>query len=202
MKRLFTLLLIMVGFVLAAHTSFAQSDKQTAKEWKKKMKQMDPLAFKKVMDENKSYAAEVDDLTADVLELKNKLQAKDNQITDLQKKVSMLESEIANKKVVPTTTTTSASNGNWNQGVVFRVQIGAFRSKDWDLSKYFGASDNFSGEVDADGLKRYTLGNFRDYWEADKFKKYMRNMGVKDAWIVSYKDGKRVPMKDVLEGVI
>jgi hypothetical protein len=27
-------------------------------------------------------------------------------------------------------------------------------------------------------------------------------MGVKDAWIVPYKDGKRVPIKDVLEGVI
>jgi len=26
-------------------------------------------------------------------------------------------------------------------------------------------------------------------------------MGVKDAWIVSFKDGKRVPIKDVLEGV-
>ena len=48
---------------------------------------------------------------------------------------------------------------------------------------------------------RYTLGEFRDYWEADKFKKYLREMGVKDAWIVPYKDGKRVPIKDVLEGV-
>ena len=27
-------------------------------------------------------------------------------------------------------------------------------------------------------------------------------MGVKDAWIVPYKDGTRVAMKDVLEGVI
>ena len=38
--------------------------------------------------------------------------------------------------------------------------------------------------------------------EADTFKKYLREMGVKDAWIVSFKDGQRVPIKDVLEGVI
>ncbi|MGI9543756.1 MAG: Ezrin/radixin/moesin family protein, partial [Cyclobacteriaceae bacterium] len=63
-------------------------------------------------------------------------------------------------------------------------------------------SDNFGGEVDSDGTQRYTLGNFKDYWQADKFKKYLREMGVKDAWIVPYKDGRRVPMKDVLEGVI
>jgi len=29
----------------------------------------------------------------------------------------------------------------------------------------------------------------------------MRDMGVKDAWIVPYKDGMRVEIKDVLEGV-
>lgn len=27
-------------------------------------------------------------------------------------------------------------------------------------------------------------------------------MGVKDAWIVPYKDGQRVEIKDVLEGVV
>ena len=84
-------------------------------------------------------------------------------------------------------------------GVVFKVQIGAFRNK--DLSKYFDNNENFSGE-NADDLQKITLGQFRDYWEADTFKKYLREMGVKDAWIVPYKDGVRVPIKDVLEGVV
>ena len=48
---------------------------------------------------------------------------------------------------------------------------------------------------------RYTLGIFRDYPEADNFKKYMREMGVSDAWIVSYNDGVRVPLKEVLDNV-
>jgi hypothetical protein len=84
-------------------------------------------------------------------------------------------------------------------GVVFKVQVGAFRSK--DLSKYFNNTENFSGETE-DETQKITLGRFRDYWEADTFKKYLREMGVKDAWIVPYKDGTRVAMKDVLEGVI
>ena len=84
-------------------------------------------------------------------------------------------------------------------GVVFKVQIGAFRNK--NLAKYFENDGSFDGEVD-NTLERYTLGVFTDYWEADKFKKYLREMGVKDAWIVSYKDGTRVPLKDVLEGII
>ena len=47
-----------------------------------------------------------------------------------------------------------------------------------------------------------TIGIFRDYWEADTFKKYLREMGVKDAWIVPFKDNVRVEIKDVLEGVV
>ena len=53
--------------------------------------------------------------------------------------------------------------------------------------------------MDADGTKKYTLGFFGDYWEAENFKKYLREMGVKDAWIVAYKNGSRVELKDVLE---
>ena len=66
--------------------------------------------------------------------------------------------------------------------------------------KKFENNKNFSGEVDEDGTKKYTLGEFTDYWEADRFKKYLREMGVKDAWIVAYKDKKRLNMKEFLEG--
>jgi hypothetical protein len=78
------------------------------------------------------------------------------------------------------------------------VQVGAFRNK--DLAKYLDNNPNFSGDTDQDGARKYTLGYFKNYWEADNFKKYLREMGVSDAWLVSYKDGKRVPIKDVLEG--
>ena len=85
------------------------------------------------------------------------------------------------------------------KGIAFKVQIGAFQNK--DLSKYLDKSDSFFGEVGEDGLMRYTLGVFTDYWEADTFKKYMREMGVSDAWIISYRDGVRVPIKEVLENI-
>ena len=99
----------------------------------------------------------------------------------------------------------SAANAGPNmqalpEGVVFKVQIGAFRNR--DLQKYLNNSRNFTGEVDEDGVKKYTLGFFADYWEADNFKKYMRELGVNDAWIVTYKQGKRVPIKDVLENAV
>ena len=87
------------------------------------------------------------------------------------------------------------------KGVVFKVQVGAFKNK--DLQKYFDNNPNFGGEAGKEPTdpQKITIGIFRDYWEADTFKKYMREMGVSDAWIVPYRDGVRVEIKDVLEGV-
>ncbi|MEJ0031097.1 MAG: hypothetical protein WDO15_12290 [Bacteroidota bacterium] len=71
---------------------------------------------------------------------------------------------------------------DFSKGVVFKVQVGAFKNK--DLSKYFDNNPNFGGEAadkDAAEPQKITIGIFRDYWEAVTFKKYMREMGVKDA---------------------
>ena len=88
---------------------------------------------------------------------------------------------------------------DFSRGLVFKVQIGAFRKK--DLAKYFDNNPNFGGEATDKGEQKFTIGIFRDYWEADKFKKYMRAMGVSDAWIVPYRDGQRVEIKEVLDAV-
>jgi hypothetical protein len=80
------------------------------------------------------------------------------------------------------------------------VQIGAFLNKE-DLVKFAGNNKNFNAETD-NSVQKFTLGVFKDYWQADTFKKYLRQMGVKDAWIVCFKDGQRVPLKDVLSGII
>jgi seryl-tRNA synthetase len=193
---LFTLLTLMV-----MGTSYAQLSKEEAKEWKKAKKAMSPEEFKTMVDQNTELQQEVNQMSAELSASKSDLQQKQEEVAVLQGKVQNLEQDLAETQVIDVSSGEASTKGTKvAKGVLFKVQIGAFRNK--DLSKYFDASNNFGGEVDTDGTQRYTLGNFTDYWEADKFKKYLREMGVKDAWIVPYKDGRRVPMKDVLEGVI
>jgi len=139
--------------------------------------------------------------------LEGKIKDKDARISELTQQLRGMEAQVANAKKLaeeaksaPPPPPPSDAPVYDDSGVVFKVQIGAFRNK--DLSKYFDNTENFSGETDEDGVQKITLGRFRDYWESDTFKKYLREMGVSDAWIVPYKDGKRVAMKDVLEGVI
>jgi len=130
---------------------------------------------------SKSHHEEMEDL-------KMQLAEKDQKITELTKQIEDLKAN-----------SSKATSGSAN-GIVFKVQVGTFKNK--DLSKYFENNKNFSGDTDEDGSKKYTLGNFTEYWEADNFKKYLREMGVKDAWLVAYKNGSRVNIKDVLEGNI
>lgn len=200
MKRIFTLIALALCVSFAFDAS-AQMSKKEAKEWKKRIKALDPEQYKTLIEENKSLKSQVSSLKNELSSVDDKLADKDDQISQYDAQISDLRNQVAAAKKSTASRPKPVDTGgsiNAAEGVVFKVQIGAFTNK--DLTKYLKASDNFSGETE-DGVKKYSLGIFRDYWEADTFKKYLREMGVKDAWIVSFKDGQRVPIKEVLEGV-
>lgn len=173
--------------------------KKLMKEWKKKKKRMGPDEFKELVESNEKMKSQITMMRADLEDAQNQLEAKNDEISDLKSKNKSLQARITQMQNEKPKGVPGFAVGNPNEGIVFKVQIGAFKNK--DLSKFIDNNPNFSGDEDG-GMKKYSIGIFRDYWEADAFKKYLREMGVKDAWIVSYKDGQRVDIKDVLEGVV
>ena len=202
------LLLVTLCLAFGFTTSFAQLSKEEKKEWKAKYKQYksDLEGFKELVEENGTLKSQLSSTKKELDGLKSKMSDKDATISDLQDENSRLKSQVAAAQAAASEARSALANKPAEQpspmsmdGVVFKVQVGAFEKK--DMSKFFDNNPMFSGETE-DGMQKITLGFFRDYWEADTFKKYLREMGVKDAWIVPYKDGKRVPIKDVLEGVI
>lgn len=206
MKKLITALFAFVLVVGFSVNSFAQLSKAELKEWKKKAKQYakNPESLKDLVEESQSLQSQVSSLKAENNGFQSRLSDKDAKISELQEDVTKMRSDLSSAKSelremkTKPAESSSGGGGQMMDGVVFKVQIGAFRNK--DLSKYFENNENFGGES-ADGVQKITLMNFRDYWEADTFKKYLREMGVKDAWVVPYKDGTRVDIKEVLEGV-
>lgn len=208
MKNL-VLILAIIFCVSAVNVATAQLTKKEKKEWKKKLKKTSPEQFKSMYDTNESLKAEVSSVQGQLSSIQGSLGEKDAKIADLTEQNRKMEAQVNAAKNAIAKAKQDATAAMEAQpvsvaidetGVVFKVQIGAFRNK--DLSKYFDNNENFGGENEDDGVQKITLGNFRDYWEADTFKKYLREMGVNDAWIVPYKDGTRVAMKDVLEGVV
>ncbi|WP_225000051.1 Ezrin/radixin/moesin family protein [Cesiribacter sp. SM1] len=202
MKKAVLAIVVLLCFGLTYNAS-AQLSKKEKKEWKKQMKDLDVEAFKKLVEEKESLESQVASLNSQVSSLQARANEKTTEAERLNAEVKDLQNQLAETKAAQVQEANnmdiSGKSTRVVKGVAFKVQIGAFRNK--NLTKYFENNGSFDGEVD-NTTERYTLGTFTDYWEADKFKKYLREMGVKDAWIVAYKDGQRVPLKDVLEGVI
>ena len=206
MKKLLVLTLsLLIGFSVSAQLS-----KEEKKEWKAKYKayKKDLEGFKDLVEENGTLKSQLSTTKRQLTTLQSQMGDKDAKIAELQDQVTRMQAQVAAardaeleaKNAIGTRKPATVSKSPMSMdGIVFKVQIGAFAKK--DMSKFFDNNPMFSGE-DENGLQKITVGFFKDYWEADTFKKYLREMGVKDAWIVPFKDGKRVPIKDVLEGVI
>lgn len=186
-------------------STYAQLSKKEKKEWKKKAKEFakNPDNLKALIDQKQTADNAVTTLKGDVAKFQTSLSEKDSKIGELEDQLNKLRSELtttkaelAQLKEVPP----APSPMDFSKGLVFKVQVGAFKNK--NLAKYFDNNPNFGGEVKEGEPQKVTIGIFRDYWEADTFKKYLREMGVSDAWIVPYKDAQRVGIKDVLEGVV
>jgi outer membrane murein-binding lipoprotein Lpp len=193
-----------LAFIFSTFVASAQLSKKEKKEWKKKAKEYSktPENLKQLIEDKQSADAQVSTLNQKTTQLQGQISDKDAKIAQLEDELAQqrgqltaARAEIAQLKEAPV-----VNPMDFSKGVVFKVQVGAFKNK--DLQKYFDNNPNFGGEAKEGEPQKITIGIFRDYWEADVFKKYMREMGVKDAWIVPYRDGQRVEIKDVLEGVV
>ena len=81
---------------------------------------------------------------------------------------------------------------DFSNSTVYRVQIGAFNV---NLSeKIFQGVDNVVSFKGNDGLVRYMTGSFDNYSDAINYRNQMKSRGFEDAFIVTFKDGKRVPL--------
>lgn len=212
MKTYRILTLLFVG-VFATTLIFAQADanlpltKKEKKEWKKRKKRMSVEDYRNMYQENSAQKARIASLDSDVSKLEAQGSTKDGQISDLQKQVTRMQAayQTAQREIEvlknqlneePEYNPYLINGEDFSIGVVFKVQVGAFRKK--DLQKYAESSKEFS-EEEMEELRRYVIGHFRNYEDANVLKRYLREMGVQDAWIVPYKDNVRVPLKDVLD---
>ena len=200
-------IVLCLALIFSGMQVFAQLTKAEKKEWKKKAKEYskNPSELKTLIEAKQAAETEAGTMKGQLGTLNSQISDKNAKIADLEDQISKMrgdltstKAELAQLKENPPAPVVNPMD--FSKGVVFKVQIGAFKNK--DLTKYFDNNPNFGGEATDKGEQRFTIGVFRDYWEADKFKKYMREMGVKDAWIVPFKDGQRVEIKDVLEGVL
>jgi hypothetical protein len=199
-------IIVCLALIFSGSQVFAQLSKAEKKEWKKKAKEYakNPANLKEFTEAKQTAETNVTQLNTQIKQLQNTVSDKNARIAELEDQITRMRGELTSVKgeLAQLKENPPVNSMDFSRGVVYKVQVGAFKNK--DLAKYFDNNPNFGGEAgkDKNDPQRITIGIFRDYWEADTFKKYMRDMGVKDAWIVPYRDGQRVEIKDVLEGVV
>lgn len=80
-------------------------------------------------------------------------------------------------------------------GVIFQVQLGAFAKNtvNSDLS-----TGNALELQEQNGLQKFVVSQFRTYASAAKLRDRLKQMGVKDAFVVAKQDGNRIGVPDAL----
>lgn len=213
MKRILTIcMLLFIGIAITGAPVYAQKnkDKKAAKEEKKRLKReakawknraknyaKNPLSLR---DDLENSNRQIKSLNEKLKECNERFGGMQNAIDSLSNLVSAKNSELAaNKAKYSKLEAAYEAQKNINEkgiipGLVYKVQIGAFVY--FDINKYLKDTEkNFEGET-ADGMNKYTMGNFRDLEVADQFKQDVQKMGIKDAWVVPYIDGVRVTMEE------
>lgn len=82
------------------------------------------------------------------------------------------------------------------EGTYYAVQVGAFRNK--IPQNLFDEFAPIYGQSANNGIIRYTAGIFLTYENADQAKLDIRRMGYSDAFVVAFKNGKRIPLYEAM----
>jgi epidermal growth factor receptor substrate 15 len=118
----------------------------------------------------------------------------ENKLTPLKRENILVVSEKSNFSISrnPGVTTDKPLpvNVNTPSGLVYRVQIGAFRKP--IPNEAFREFSPVSGDLLANGLTCYMAGYFNSSTTAVSARKEIRSLGYSDAFIVAYCDGKRI----------
>jgi hypothetical protein len=167
-------LFLIIPFIFLFGTLEAQKlskeEKALQKEWEKRKKNTKPEELKALFNEKEKLEAQRKLSETAIQESIDILSQKNAEITALRAQIAELEKikEKARQNVVEISPEDA-------KGTFYKVQI--------------FSCDNNSDEETA---RKYTLGRFNKLTEAQKFLKSLEKMQIKNAKIVTYKDGKIV----------
>lgn len=101
---------------------------------------------------------------------------------------------------LPTNTFIPVSvNKTWDtiQGTYYTIQVGAYKGS--PNANLFKNIQPVYTEKLPNGITRYTTGMYTNYEQAVMNKELMKEIGIKDAFVTSYKNGKRITLNDSLQ---
>jgi hypothetical protein len=201
MKKYAGLFIFCLSFLTFSPALLAQNpntelSKSEVKKWKKIAKQYakSPITLKLLTEEHSYLKKNSVEWQAEINRLKEMLAAKNETGSTQMLAVEQLKRELSSTQAALQQLQLAAAQNMDDVGTWFRVQIGAYEHEQLDPTQL--NTDKLS--VEAGALQRIVLGRYRNYEEAKQLRDSLRKLGLKDAWIVSYRDGKRVSIEEAI----
>jgi hypothetical protein len=182
MRFVIILLVVCGGFSLNAQSLTKAQKKQLKNELKAYKK--DLVSFYQEKEANKETFAAND---STIRRLKDEVAVAAGSRADLEQQLQTASKLLAECESKPAPKVDDPST--IPMGTVYKVQIGFY--KKYDITSNFD-KPKFIGYEDVEGLKRYIISYFSTEEEAEKLKKDIRGLGIKDAFVAKYVDQQRV----------
>jgi septal ring factor EnvC (AmiA/AmiB activator) len=177
LTKVFALLTISL---FAVSTASAQKlSKQEKKKLKKELKQYkkNPVTYKKAKEKTKEKLDQRDET---IVELTKQLDEQNTRLREMQDSLSALGKKYRNLMAAGSTSIPA--------GTVYAVQIGYFELLQLDE---FNSRVRTIRAENQEGGKRYVIGYFTNLNQAKQFGEEIKTIGIDDAFVSQYINGKR-----------
>ena len=190
-------------FAAAPYQAQAQDlTKEELKYWKNQAKEYkrNPAALKDLSEQAEMAQKQKREMELKLTQLEASRISNENQVNQMQQEISDLNSRlIASQNAIQQLNEEKASMASKGagadmSGLIFRVQIGAY-GKTNIPGNLDQQNDNMDLETEG-GLQKILIGLYRNYQDAEALRAHMQKIGVKDAWVVPYRDGVRISLAE------
>ena len=193
------ILLLMVSFGFQAHAQKLTKEEKKALKAQLKKYRKNPELLRDLTEEtdalreeNRELQSRVNQMESEKSHASSQVAQKEREIMELNNRLLDAQEALRQKNEEPPAVLTPREVTD--TGTHFKVQIGAYEKT--YIPENLAGDD--MGLESVDGLQKVLVGKFYDYEAAKELKKYIRKIGIKDAFIVAYRDGARVNLNEVV----
>jgi SMC interacting uncharacterized protein involved in chromosome segregation len=188
--RNFLVILITFGFFITQTAQAQQLTKTQKRALKKEIRtyKKNPEKWVKMQNQHQSKVKELSD---EIARLNAQLKTAELNVDQLSKQLKLEQLRYEElEKTIPTT--------ELPEGTVYQVQMGFYQYL--DLVSFNDKLKTVRAE-EIDGKKRYVIGHFENLLDAVQFSNDIKRIGVSDAFVTEYIDGKRNMNFDAYDGL-
>lgn len=193
------ILLLMVSFGFQAHAQKLTKEEKKALKAQLKKYRKNPELLRDLTEEtdalreeNRELQSRINQMESEKSHAGSQVAQKEREIMELNNRLLDAQEALRQKNEEPPAVLTPREVTD--TGTHFKVQIGAYEKT--YIPENLAGDD--MGLESVDGLQKVLVGKFYDYEAAKELKKYIRKIGIKDAFIVAYRDGARVNLNEVV----